>query len=44
MNLARQMNFSPELIRVQYAFLATALCSPNIRCHENIVVLVSVAC
>lgn len=44
MNLADHMGFLPELIRIQYAFLATAPCSLNIRSHEDIVVLAIVAC
>lgn len=44
MNLAGHIGFIPELIRIQYAFLATTPCSPNIRCHEDIVVLAIVAC
>lgn len=44
MDLAGHMGFIPGLIRIQYAFLATAPCSPNIRCHEDIVVLAIVAC
>ena len=44
MNLTYHISLFPELIRVQDAFLATAFCSPNIRGHEDIVILASVAC
>jgi hypothetical protein len=44
MNLAGHIGFIPELIRIQYAFLATAPCGPNIRCHEDIVILAIFAC
>lgn len=40
MNLAGVL---PESIRIQYAFLATAPCNLNIRCHEDIIVAI-VAC
>lgn len=44
MNLTCHIGLFPELIRVQNAFLAAAPCNPNIRGHEDILVLASIAC
>jgi hypothetical protein len=43
-NLAGHMDLCLEPIGIQDAFLATALRSPNIRGHKDIIVLAIIAC